>query len=299
MAVITISATQIGPELISGVPQSVELSTNIPSTIFYTLDGTLPTALSSVYLEAIEIPTSGTIRLRALAISGADSGRLDVTFFTDSTELKEPRRSDALNGAGIVVDAYDVEDAQYDGYTLQGGVAIVPARQSDEALSEYEIKLSQTGVAGEGEGLFSPINLPEEQLNRPSAVSFDASSPNNNNIYFDPRSLYIVIDGTKDDQVHDGYKIINNPNIGSRDSTKYWNSKELYESRPYISGGLVRTLYNHQTGVSCSYYYDNNEMRWIKSIQRFDPAEVPKNTGQKRSSGPWVVFKWVHNRGGL
>lgn len=57
MAVITITITRSQNEVISGIPQSIELSTNIPSSIFYTLDGSVPTTSSPVYTNIIYLPT--------------------------------------------------------------------------------------------------------------------------------------------------------------------------------------------------------------------------------------------------
>lgn len=301
MAVITISATGVGPELVSGIPQFVVLDTNIPSTIFYTLDGSMPSVVSSVYLGAITMPTnSGSVRLRALALSGLDSGYLDVTFSTDTTELTYPRRSDATFGAGVVVDAYNTPDVLLDGYSPDAyGVVNVPVRYSDIELIDLDIQYSRTGPNREGPGTLIPIGFPpESQYGQQSAISHDASSPNNNNAFFNPRSLYIVIDGRDgyQNQIYDAYMMINRPWAGTADMTKYLQGKALYEPQPYITGGYVRTLFNKKTGTAVSYYFDHNETRWIKSIQNFDVNAVPKRLGARNQVGPPLVFTWIHNK---
>jgi hypothetical protein len=82
------------------------------------------------------------------------------------------------------------------------------------------------------------------------------------------------------------------------DMTKYLQGKSMYEPQPYISGGHVRTFYTIKDGygLACSYYFDHNETRWIKSIQSFDPASIPEGVGDRRQFGPPLVFKWIYNK---
>jgi hypothetical protein len=296
MAVISISAIGIGPEFISGIPQFVELDTNVPATIFYTLDGSSPNTYSTVYLGPIEMPTTGLVHLKVLAISGSDSGTLDIVFQTHQEDLSRFRRIDGY-GAGIVVDAYDVQDIVVDGYTADAyGDIIVPARASDIPLQDLDIRYSTTGVNGEGPGTLLMMGVPPiEQLERAEEISMDASSPNNQNVFFNPKSLYIVIDGT------DGYesqvvKIINRPLDGTLDPVKYLQATVLRNQTTYVSGGLVRTFYNNKTGKMVSYYFDHCEMRWIKSIQSYDTNAVPQNIGLRKSLQQPLVFKWIYNK---
>jgi hypothetical protein len=292
MAIITISAIESAEQLISGIPHVVSMDTNVPATVFYTLDGSTPTLLSSVYLESIVMPTLSPVRLRAMAVSGNDIGYFDFTYRTDGGLTPYLRRIDAY-GIGIAVDAYGVESVLYDGYISDdSGNVDVPARYSDYELVDLDIKYSRTGVGGEGPGTM-PIMGPI--IGGQPEVDPDASSPNNENVYFNPRSLYIVLDG------RDGYRDesvypINRPWEGSIDYVKYLQGKTLYEQDPYISGGHVRTFYNYATGTAVAYYFDQNECRWVKSIQSFDPSAVPHGIGDRRQVGPPLVFKWIFNK---
>ncbi len=296
MAVITITATGSSVELISGIPQVVRLTTNVPSTIFYTVDGTEPTTFSNVYVDSIEMPTTMSVRLRALAISGVEEGTLNVFYSTDSTELTYPRRTEDL-GIGIAVDAYGVDNVLTDGYGPDSrGDVIVPVRSSDYELVDLEIKYSRTGLPIISPGtllLLGPTS--QKQLDKASAVDTDASSPNNNNVYFNPKSLYITMDGRDGYQDQSIYPI-NRPWGSTHDITKYLQGKTMYEPQPYVSGGHVRTLYNYDTGTSVSYYFDHNETRWIKSIQSFDPETVPKGIGRRTTTGGPLIFKWIYNK---
>lgn len=296
MAVITITATGLGSELIAGIPQFVALTTNMPAIVFYTLDGTEPTTASPVYIGPIEMPTEISVQLRALAVSGPDSGSLDVTFGTTPLPVfasKQPR---------ITVDAYDVVDAVRDGYILdEYNVATILARGSDFDLKDLDIFPSPTDRLGVPPGTLVSIGFPDPRITAETqsrGISHTASSPNNQNVFFNPRSLYVVMDGRDgyQDQVHDGYRIVNRPGEGTMDITKYLEGKLLFEPHPYVSGGFVRSFYHAGKGIVVSYYFDHNETRWIKSIQNYDPSRLPSNIGRRPNSGPPLVFKWIYNK---
>jgi hypothetical protein len=295
MAVITINLISRGPYFISGIPREVEVETNIPSTVFYTLDGTEPTFASRVYLEPIELPTDVSVRLRLLAVSGADRGTLDVLFSTDSL-LYYPRRSSAIGALGIAVDAYDVDPVLVDGYGTDAyGDIIVPVRRSDYELQDLEIKYSRTGPDGYGPGTMIVMGIPPLSFWQDDAVSEQTSTPNNQNVYFNPRSLYVVMDG------RDGYEDqstypINRPWGTTSNMVKFLQGRSFYQPNPYVSGGIVRSFFNYDTGTAVTYYFDSNELRWIKSIQSFDPSTVPTRIGDRRQTGPPLVFKWIYNK---
>ena len=54
MAVITITINESSDQILAGIPKYITLTTNIPATIFYTLDGTTPTTLSDMAVGQIE-----------------------------------------------------------------------------------------------------------------------------------------------------------------------------------------------------------------------------------------------------
>lgn len=298
MGIITITAIQQGPFLISGVPNNVILNTNVPAIIYFTLDGSQPTIFSEVYLSPINIPTTGSVRLRALAISGSDSGRLDITFSTDSSDLAiPPRRLPHDGGAGVVVDAYGVDPVVLDGYKPNNiGDVIVPVRYADKPLKCYDIKFSRTGPDGYGLGTLIQLGpVPEEQREEASSIDPEPSSPNEDNVFFNPRSLYIVMDG-RDGYGDESVYPINRPWGSSVDVVKYLQGRELIGSRPYVSGGFVKTFYNPDKSMAVSYYLDMNEQRWIKSIQNYDVSAVPQRIGDRRQAGQPLVFRWIYNK---
>lgn len=293
MAIITISATLLGNEIISGVPQLVSLYTNIPATLYYTLDGSVPTINASVYTDIIEMPVDSSVRLRALALSGGDSGTLDLTFATDNMEILTHRSGTE----GIVVDAYGITPVLYDGYTTSPeNIVNVPTRYSDYELVDLDLKYSRTGPNGEGPGTLITMGpIPASQYEKAEEIDEHASSPNNQNVYFNPKSVYITIDG-RDGYADQVVRIINRPYDGSLNIAKYQQGRLLKELDLPITGGHVRSFYNAQTGTYVSYYFDTFELRWIKSVQYVNPNDLPKNLGLRAAPGPAVVIQWIYNK---
>jgi hypothetical protein len=300
MAIITISAIELGPVLVAGIPRFVALETNVPATIFYTLDNSQPTSSSSVYLDPIKVPDNiCALVLRAKAVSGTDVGYLYASYNTDSSELYLTRRVEGY-GAGIVVDAYGKDWVFYDGYSVDDNSnVIVPARFSDYEKELLEIQYSKTGPNGIGPGTFPwPGPVPQDVIDRESAIGPEDSSPNKKNVFFDPRALYIVIDGKNvDGYVDQSVFPINRPLSGTMNVVKYMSGQLLRSSAPYVSGGHVRTFYNPNNNTMVCYYFDANECRWIKSIQNYDSTKVPENIASRRQCGPPLVFKWIYNKG--
>jgi len=298
MAVLSITLISSIRQLISGIPQIVRIATNAPSLIFYTIDGTLPTTSSFVYTSPIEMPGEISIRLRVLARSGALTAYSDVTYSTDSTWLFSPRRDSKYSGLGIVVDAYGVPDIISDGYGIDANNSTtVPLRDYDKSLEDYDIKYSKTGVGGIGDGTLISIGYPDPDFmeRRYSAVEESPSSPNNDNINFNPRSLYVFMDG-RDGYADQSVLIINRMYGSTMDLTKYYGGSSMYAPHPYVSGGLLRPIYNNTTGDAYFPYYDNNEGRWIISLQKFDTTKLQPDINQRNQTGPALVFKWIYGK---
>lgn len=296
MAIITISLTAFAPYFIDGIPRQIELETNIPAIIAYTLDGTEPTLSSSIYTDPIIMPTENSVRVRVLAVSGTDTGTLDTTFGPDISKLYFPRRSQDVGGMGVVIDAYGFPVVLQDGYgaDADGNVNVV-VRRSDYELEDLEIKYSSTGT--DGYGTLIRLGPYPPEFWEDHAVEEEASSPNDSNVFFNPRSLYIVIDG----RVADGYSdesvyMINRNIFGTMDDVKYMNGKNFFTPTPIVSGGLARTCINYETGLRVSYYWDAIECRWIKSIQTFDTTKLPEGIGMRRQIGPGLVVPWIFGR---
>ncbi len=56
MATISIIIEESEAEVVSGIPKTVSITTNVPATIFYTLDGSDPNLFSTIYMSPIFLP---------------------------------------------------------------------------------------------------------------------------------------------------------------------------------------------------------------------------------------------------
>jgi len=274
LSVVTISAIGHGPDVLYGIPRTVTLETNVPAMVFFTLDGSEPTVYSNIYLGPIQMPTDIGVRLRVWAVSGDDQGFLDVTY-TSASDLHGPMRRGIENygGIGKAVDAYNEPTFVIDGYGVSDdGIVNNPIRALDIDPQLMDIQYSRTDSEGIPPGTLLSIGFPDpEVVKKLESTHGPASSPNNNNVFFDPRSLYIVIDG------RDGYEdqsvfIINREHAGTMNKAKYGNGSALLNKKPFQSGGAVRQFYDLKTGKAVFYYWDRIDYRWIKSIQQFDSS---------------------------
>ena len=316
MAIITITIVPTKSELIAGIPQEFEIYTNAPATIFYTFDGTEPTTSSSVYTTALTLGSESSYRLRVLALSGSHYGVLDYTFSSNQGEKTGRNRRVPGESGGIVVDAYgtlnkiidgygidtlDSYDGYWDGYNWIDGYVIPSRNTYDDYLvvqparfndgEDYDFQQGTTGPSGIGPGAAIITEVDPDFLESASAFNIEASTPNNN-IYFNPNSLYIVVDGREDNLV---VPVINKPYSIMRNLEKFGGGREYYNPNPYLSGSLVRMMYDEEREVVVFYYFDGNEGRWIKSIQSLPQGTIPKGLGQRKGNIP-LIFKWVYNK---
>lgn len=294
MAIITINLEEVGPEFVDGIPLQVKLSTNVPSVIYYTLDGAEPQVGSQIYINPISLPTDqSSVNLRAFAISGADTGALNILFSPNNSNLYFPRR-DAYGSLGIAVDAYGRNIVVYDGYGLNdNSVSNVIVRHSNYYLEDLDIKYSRTDEQGVPPGVMIMMGPEPSEYWQDNAVNEKPTDVST--VFFNPRSLYIVIDG------RDGYDAevvypINRPMMSTVDPVKYLNGRQFFDQRPFISGGLVKSIYNYKTGTVVFYYFDTVECRWIKSIQKFDNTKLPDNIAERKQRGPCLVIPWIYNK---
>jgi hypothetical protein len=83
MAIINITITPSSNQVLPGIPATITLSANIPATIFYTLDGSIPNTFSPVYVAPILMPGGPlSIILSVVATNGMDSSAIIVQTYT-------------------------------------------------------------------------------------------------------------------------------------------------------------------------------------------------------------------------
>lgn len=278
---ITLTFTASTTEIVSGVPQSVEISCNVPATIYYTLDETTPTEDSTVYTDAIGLPdNTSTVVLKAFAIDSElnESEVFSQTYTADTTRLDRTR---IIGAEGVAVDKYVDERNNEIGYDSDGNVVAY----TDEELYKLHPSYSTQGYLGEGTGTAIEVgiadtpNLYDDQ--------FETQCNTESALYFNPLAKVIVLDARKNNEV----SILNRPYGSLREVGQDYDGHRrlVFEDGTYISGGFVKTFYSNN--VMCSYYWDANTLRYIKSIQALPSNYISAFGGGTFHAIP--VFRWV------
>jgi hypothetical protein len=321
MAVISITFTESPVQKYAGIPLTITLTASIPSTIFYTLDGTDPTTSSSVAIGPITMPTGVmTVVLKAFATDGVDtSGIVSQTYGTSTVPDRQPHDkvtgidtgcdrahfpfgspgpAPGVNGiygntGGTTVDnKLDPREATgYDGEGSPTGYMGTPLTQYDWVFSETD----DIGQQGRGIGTLPAhvFVVPDRQNNEHQEQS-STSSP-----FFDPKALVIYQDSreaTPDDNITQ----LMRPYFALEEPGKVRDGALLQTSEGIApSGALTRAIYNAAHNTVTYYYYDNRVGRWIISTEPFrarDPnlgnmAQMVFTSRTRQGVG--FVFKWI------
>ena len=322
MAVIVITVTDSSDQLLSGIPKTVTITTNIPSSIFYTLDGTDPSASSTLYLNPIEMPTNvNSVTLKIFATDGTDSSPIVTKEYAPNiVPLRQSH--DEVTGSNIsdkTINLYPFGDAspsvevQYG--NIGGDVVDRPdvpgipdgfdgsgtgeyANYTDKPINEYKILFSDSDYLGErGHGIGT---LPAEVTIHVPEPNYGPESTDANSRYFNPRALVIYQDNTKepfdDDilQINRNYFSLENPEI-VRDGV-------LLDAQVLgPTGSFVRAHYNPREHTITYYYHDSATLRWIISKEPYKPN--PRAPGlfnivfSSRKRGDRNVFRWIPFKG--
>lgn len=325
MATITITILESPLQKISGIPSNVTLETNIPATIFYTLDSTEPTIGSSVAIDSIDLPSTGTVvTLKAFATNGIDtSPTITETYSPNivsartphdkvydsggscSVKASYPFGSPAAtivqpytygNTAGITVD--DNESPRIaDGYdgtnTLTGTGYYTPPK------SKYDFVFSETNAIGEtGNGIGT---LPGKVLYvEPTNDNTTVESTNAESAFFDPKALVIFQDSREESYDEDIPKI-NKPYFDLENPAKARDASLLTNIDTITTqGSFLRAHYNPKDNTLTYYYYDNRVGRWIISKEPYNPstqnpttnlAGIVSRPSDNKTAG--MIFKWI------
>lgn len=290
MAVSTLTFISSENEIMSGVPEYVEIESNIPSNIYYTIDTSEPSIDSNIYSGYIYFtpngPSSFTLKAFGIDVDGYRGPTLSQTFSADTSEISVARN---VNGEGIIVDKYEDTTNTVYGYNADGQAA----QFSD--LTQEEINdltnRSAKGRNGIEEGTQIKVNIPNpETTTYPYDDQFEAFSSTKYASTFNPYAKTIVIDNRETNEIKTtlrGYCTLSNI-YTEKDGSRLRGSAE---EATYISGSKIRTFYNKNNNTMCSYYFDHSQSRWIKNIQEL-PPNIPITIG-KRNSGFSRFFIWI------
>jgi hypothetical protein len=286
MAVVTLTFTGSEKEITSGVPESVSIVSNVPATIYFTIDGSIPSLSSPIYIDEIEFPTGYTsITLSAFGVNSDDEAGpiLTQVFAADTTSITVTRH---VGLEGVVIDRADEGPNYIDGFDADGE----PNRFFDMEELELELVHAARGYLGIEEGTQIEVNfpLPTETV-YPFDDSFVPFSTPEVAELFNPYARTIVIDNRIDNDLN----IMLRPFGSLHNLQQEFGGKRLRgtSEAAYVSGGFVRRFYDAKNNVMVSYYFDHNEGRYVKNIQEL-PSNIPQTLGGGNFNMP-LVFKWV------
>lgn len=322
MSVISITIAQSAVQKVAGIPLTVTLTTNIPATIFYTLDGSNPTIASSVVTGPIALPTNNpSVTLKAFAtdgpntsptitklfaqdITGARQAHDEVTGLNQSANKATFPFGDRFSSAAPIfgnVSRTNIVDSPSiagipDGYDGTGTGSI--ANETDNAIDSLSLVFSETnsiGARGRGIGtLPATVTVVVPTPSHPSTSS-DANSP-----FFNPKSLVIYQDGTQ--EAYDPeMPQMNRPFIHLEDPERVRDGALQFNTAfegSVPTGGLVRQHFNPRDQTITYYYFDSTVLRWIISKEPFTPkdpqiGQLSNMVFSSRSSGDRFVYKWI------
>ena len=302
MATIVLIVEESESKLISGFPEYIDFSTNNPSTVFYTLDGSTPTDSSLMaagnssmtMADRVYIPTNGkSFTLKAKAVTSDGSSEIyEKDFYTDSTNLDSARH---IGEEGISV----LRAGSSAVSSLSKGLDGEKKQESSATFDKLEMKAStedSKGVKTRGGTSLSFVNILENVSSENEGSLGKSSTPNNNNNNFDPKAGMIIIDGrTQSDLDSQSVRLVNRP-AGSMDNVSKFYNENLQQQQAPATANLVRYIYNPNTGVTAFYYFESKECRWIISKQKVDYKQLNiSSTGRARSAAG-IVFRWIQER---
>lgn len=308
MAVISVTVTQSAEQVVAGIPKVVSIATNIPATIFYTLDDSDPTLFSTIYTGPVFLPFDKLlVTLKILATNGTDSSPIVIEqYMTDmvsgnarlphagtnaepgsiipnqypfGTPPFQPQQTFTNPGDAGAYTVYNEElPATPTGYDGQGNPTGFTNQPYDR--TNYQITYTNRDHSGNQGGNIG--NMPgKTTLPYPSDVQIDngqmsGQGPEETQQFtalFDPRAMVIFQDFSEEDpndppQINRQFFSLENPER-ARDGSYYFNTGQN-ASAP-LSGSFLRAHYNPRTNTITHYYRDSWSNKWIISTAPYQP----------------------------
>lgn len=311
MAVISVTVTQSAEQVVSGIPKTVSITTNIPSTIFYTLDGTDPTMFSTIYTGPIFLPFNQLlVTLKILATNGTDSSPIVIEqYLTDivDSNARLPHSGTTAAAGSVIPDSYPFGTPPFQpkqGYTNPANAGPYagavfdpslpsvsnafdaqgnPSAQSNQPYNttNYQIVYTDRNAAGQQGGVIGNMPAKSTIAGTPSDIQPDTAQTSNQGPeqsdqftnLFDPRAMVIFQDFSKEDP--------NDPPQINRQFFTLENPERARDGNFYFntgqdataptSGSFVRSHYNPRTNTITYYYRDSWSNKWIISTAPYQP----------------------------
>jgi hypothetical protein len=290
MAIINLTFVAAAPDVLAGIPKTVSITSDIYCSIFYTLDGTDPSIMSTIYTGPINLPTNKpTVVLKAFATDGASSNSDIITnsyyhtSFNESMRISHASTVGPINrklqssypfGAAEITSApvfgpvsrtlntvYDellpATPHGFDGYGnptnfTNAELLLIPT----DKLEVVQTETNQIGERGPGIGTLPKITYTKAIQPTERSVLFSNK--------FNPKAFVIFQDLTKP-QMAGTPQMINGQNVDLQaenafDGEKYYASA-LEASGP--RGTFINSFYNEKDKTITMYYFDSSCNRWL------------------------------------
>lgn len=329
MSVISITVSQSAEQIVSGIPKTVAITTNIPATIFYTLDGSTPNIFSAIYTGTLFLPFNLlVVNLNIIATNGTDfSPVITETYITDivDSNTRLPHANTTGQAGGLGPDLYPFgtppfqPNQQYtsnansgvtvynpnlpafsDGYDASGN----PTLFSNQPYNSfnYQIQYETKNVEGEtGIGIGTlpgQVTYPFMSSTQPDPGQNSGQGEEYTNQFttsFDPRAMVIFQDLDKEDPndpptINRNYFSWENPER-ARDGTLFLNAGGDFNS---VTGSFLKSYYNPRNNTMTSYYRDSVSNKWIITTSTFNPtSNYDGNLAASAVGRNRFVFEWI------
>ena len=263
MTVVTLTFISSEEEISSGIPRYMEIESNISATIYYTLDGTTPTANSPIYINEFEMPDGmNSVIVSAFGVDGFGTfGPVLTQVFAPDTTRAGVSRNVGLEG--FILNRAEFGPDYVDKYNADGYAATF----LDVDIETLDVIKKPKGFNGIAEGTVIEVSYPDPTTTG-SLVDdgFIPFSTPEKAEFFNPNAKMIIIDNRINNELY----LTLRPFGSFSNIYQEFGGKRIRESADdaaYVSGGFVRRFYDTQNKVMVSYYFDHNESRYIKNIQ--------------------------------
>jgi hypothetical protein len=317
--VILTTLVESDEQLISGRPKDIRVETSVPSNVYYTLDGTIPTASSLIMVGAVVLPTDQpSVYLKYYASNGIDTSPLvEVAYQTDLHKVRFPNakvdgsvqdsllnwgpygdqgsdRNFRFNGtAGTPVDTDGI-----DGYPngFDGTGTGTTRGDTDLPKDQYKFRFSMTDAMGRmGNSIGT---LPARVTIIPPPGQTPQTTSKTSDRIFDPKAL--VIYQSYDAPSVDNVNMIQRGMFSLENPERSSNGFNTGFDKGNVTGGYVKAVFNPSDSTINYYYRDQNTSQWIISKEKY----VPRNgqamdlartvTNPRQGNTVAKVFSWTN-----
>lgn len=301
MTVISITITESTNQIVSGIPQTVSITTSIPSVIFYTLNNTDPTTSSTIYTGPITLPTDQLkVHLNVFADDGMGDtspiiynvyqtdvlGQNARTPYSGTTAQSEPLgilnpapfgappiqpnvQFLGAGAAGLTVDDPCLPQVS-GGFDANGNPTMFTNGQDWSGLPQKDFGIlystaNEEGETGPGIGTFPPHTV--VYPTPPPEIS-NMQSP-----FFDPRALVVIYDSTQG--VDPSLPIpVFREHATFENQERVRDGNQLYNrglDAPTVSAAMTRPQYNPVDNSITYSWYDSWQNKWLFNKTLFQP----------------------------